>query len=124
MSVRKIHEIWKEQVAAAQDIKLRYGLQAAFDYVVTEKLLNFTSTSAGRPDFAKELPHFFSEVRRMFAPEELRTHIARLEREQKASTANASPDDEFRESPQAVAARAQQFTIIKEFLTAYEIGTS
>ena len=43
MSVRKFHEIWIEQCDAAQDIKLRYGLKAAFDYVVAEKLLNFAS---------------------------------------------------------------------------------
>jgi hypothetical protein len=38
-----MHEIWIEQCDAAQDIKLRYGLKAAFDYVVAEKLLNFAS---------------------------------------------------------------------------------
>jgi hypothetical protein len=38
---RKFHEIWIEQCDAAQEIKLRYGLKAAFDYVVAEKLLNF-----------------------------------------------------------------------------------
>jgi hypothetical protein len=36
----KFHEIWIEQCDAAQEIKLRYGLKAAFDYVVAEKLLN------------------------------------------------------------------------------------
>ena len=41
MNVRKMHEIWIEQYDAAQDIKLRYGLKAAFDYLVAEKLLNF-----------------------------------------------------------------------------------
>ena len=34
MSVRKMHEIWIEQYDAAQGIKLRYGLKAAFDYLV------------------------------------------------------------------------------------------
>ena len=29
-----MHEIWKEQCESAEDIKLRYGLKAAFDYVV------------------------------------------------------------------------------------------
>ena len=37
VSLRKFHEIWIEQCDAAQDIKLRYGLKAAFDYVVAEK---------------------------------------------------------------------------------------
>ena len=35
------HQIWVEQCAAAETIKLRFGLKAAFDYAVAEKLLNF-----------------------------------------------------------------------------------
>lgn len=66
MSARKMHQVWKEQCEAARDIKLRYGLQAAFDYVVIEKLLNLISAAADQPEFARELPRFFSEARRMF----------------------------------------------------------
>ena len=82
MSNRKLHEIWIEQCEAVQDIKQRFGLKAAFDYVVAEKLLNFASAASGHPEFARELPRFVSEVRRMFTPQEVRTHIARIEREQ------------------------------------------
>jgi hypothetical protein len=32
----KFHEIWIEQCEAAEEIKLRYGLKAAFDYLVAE----------------------------------------------------------------------------------------
>ena len=127
MSARKMHEIWKEQCESARVIKLRYGLQAAFDYVVAEKLLNFISAAADHPEFARELPRFVSEVRRMFTPAEICTHIARIELEQRAKDADASEydeDDTFRESPAAVAARAQQFSVIKELLTAPEFGTS
>ena len=127
MSARKMHEIWKEQCEAAQDIKLRYGLQAALDYVVTEKLLNFIGTAADHPEFARELPGFVSQVRRMFAPAEIHAHIARIERDQQAKDADASGADEdeiFCESPATVTARARQFAIIKELLTAPELGTS
>ena len=37
---RKFHEVWVEQCEAAKEIKRRYGLRAAFDYLVAEKLLN------------------------------------------------------------------------------------
>ena len=127
MSVRKMHEIWIEQCDAAQDIKLRYGLKAAFDYLIAEKLLNYASAAAQHPEFARELPRFVSRVRRMFTPQEIRTHIARLEREQseKADEVSEEEDDELhRESPDAAAARAQQFATIKELLTATELGTS
>ena len=63
MSIRKMHEIWIEQYDAAQDIKLRYGLKAAFDYLVAEKLLNFANVAA--PEFARDLPRFVSQVRLM-----------------------------------------------------------
>lgn len=47
MGSRKFHEIWIEQCDSARDIKARFGLKTAFDYVVTEKLLNFASAAAG-----------------------------------------------------------------------------
>ncbi len=71
MSARKVHEIWIEQCDAARGIKLRYGVKAAFDYAVAEKLLNFASAAAQHPEFARELPQFVSEVRRVFTPQEI-----------------------------------------------------
>jgi len=41
MSSGKHQEIWLEQCEAARTIMLRYGLKAAFDYAVGEKLMNF-----------------------------------------------------------------------------------
>ena len=34
----------------------RYGLKAAFDYAVAEKLLNFAEAAAQHPEFARALP--------------------------------------------------------------------
>ena len=95
MSARKHHEIWNEQCEAAETIKARYGLKAAFDYVVGEKLINFASAATLHPEFARELPRFVSEVRRMFSPEEIRLHIARLEREQSEKAVDDSDQDEL-----------------------------
>ena len=125
MNLRKAHNIWIEQCEAAQTIKARFGLTAAFDYLVGEKLMSFTSTASRHPDFARELPRFVSEVRRMFTPEEIRTHLVRLEREQRERDADVSEeDDPLAESPATAAERARQFVMIKEFLTATELGTS
>ena len=126
MSSRKLHEIWIEQCDAARDIKIRYGLNAALDYVVTEKLLNFASAAADHPEFARELPRFVSEVRRMFTPEELETHVARVEREHREKDADATEEDDelFPENPATVAEQERRFAIIKELLTAPELGTS
>jgi hypothetical protein len=125
MSARKQHEIWIEQCGAAETIKARYGLKAAFDYVVGEKLTNFASAATQHPEFARELPRFVSEVRRMFTPEEIRIHTARLEREQSEKAVDDSDEDElYPESQVAAAERIRQFTTLKELLTAPELGTS
>jgi hypothetical protein len=125
MSSRKFHEIWIEQCDAARDIKTRFGLKAAFDYVITEKL-DFANATADHPEFARELPRFVSGVRRMFTREEIRTCITRVEREQREKDANAAEDENelFRKSPATVTEQARQFAIIRELLTAAELGTS
>ena len=122
MSARKHHEIWIEP----RTIKTHYGLKAAFDYVVGEKLINFASAASQHPEFARELPRFVSEVRRMFTAAEIRTHLARLEREQgeRAIDVLEEEDELYPESPIAASERVRQFTTIKEVLTASELGTS
>ena len=88
----------------------------------------FAEAAARRPEFARELPRFVARVRGLFTPEELKTHIARIEHERMARKALSAEieeeDDPFRESPEAAAERAQQFSTIKELLTAAELGTS
>jgi hypothetical protein len=136
---RKLHELWMEQCEAARSIKDRYGLQAAFDYLVGEKLLNFTEAASEHRAFAQELPRFVSAVRQMFSAEEIAAHLARIEREQSdmereqreiERQQNENDDDaetEFDaipESPKRKEARAQQFAMIKELLTAPILGTS
>ena len=81
MTARKWHEIWLQQYEAAQGIKRRYGLKAAFDYLVAEKLLNFIEAAETQREFARELPRFVSQVRLMFTPFEISNHIARIERD-------------------------------------------
>ena len=103
----------------------RYGLKAAFDYAVAEKLLNFAEAAAQHPEFARALPRFVSRVRQMFTAHELEAHLARIERERRENDLAAMEDDEppF-ENPAAALKRAQQFDVIKELLTANTLGTS
>ena len=133
MSTRKFHEIWVEQCDATHEIKLRYGVKAAFNYLVAEKLLNFADAATSHPEFASELPRFVACVRGLFTPQEMRTHLARIEREQtEYAVVNDDEEDDvldddvelIRESPAAAAERARQFATVKELLTAAELGTS
>ena len=125
MNVRKAHKIWIEQCEAAQTIKARFGLTAAFDYVVGEKLMNYASAASIHPDFARELPRFVSEVRRIFTPDEIGAHLAQIERAPNENDIDVlEEDDPLRESPAAAEERVRQFLLIKELLTATMLGTS
>ena len=126
MNVRKAHNIWIEQCEAAQTIKARFGLTAAaFDYLVGEKLMSFASAASRHPDFARELPLFVSEVRRMFTPDEIGAQLAQIERSQNERNVDVlEEDDLLREGPAAVAECVQQFMLVKELLTAPMLGTS
>jgi hypothetical protein len=128
----KFHEIWIEQCKAAIGIKLRFGLTEAFDYIVMEKLVEYMNAAVDHPEFARELPRFISTVRQMFTFEEIGTQISRVELEHQAAvdliedvSREADEDDDlFLESPAAVAERARRFDMIKELLTAPELGTA
>jgi hypothetical protein len=126
MNVRKAHNIWIEQCEAAQTIKARFGFTAAFDYLVGEKLMSFASAASRNPDFARELPRFVSEVRRMFTPAEIGAQLEQIERSQNERKVDVleEEDDLLREGPAAVAECVQQFTLVKELLTAPVLGTS
>jgi hypothetical protein len=131
LTMGTFQEIWIEQCDAAEGIKRRFGLKASFDYLVAEKLLNFADAAVQDREFARELPRFVSRVRSMFTPEEIRSHLARIERERLEYDAGFEEDDGLdeqdeliRESPAAAAERARQFAMIKELLTVAELGTS
>jgi len=126
MNVRKVHKILIEQCDAAQTIKVRFGLTAAFDYLVGEKLMSFASAASRHPDFARELPRFVSEVRRMFTPDEIGAQLAQIERSHNEKNADVLEEEDglLREGPAAVAECVQQFMLVKELLNAPMLGTS
>ena len=122
---RRWHEVWREQCEAAESIRLRHGVGSAFDYAVGEKLLTFAAVAEDRPEFARALPQFVSELRRMFTPEEIEEHLARIEHErlQRAMDAMDVYDPEL-DDLGAPAAEARRFEFVKELLTASALGTS
>ncbi len=125
MTERRWHEIWMEQCKAAETTKLRYGVESAFDYAVGEKLLNFAEAAAEHPEFAQALPQFVSRVRGMFTPQEMAAHLARTERRRREMEEAALGDEDpgFADD-KAAGARARQFDLVKELLTAPALGTS
>ena len=119
------HEIWIDQCEAAESIRLQYGIVSAFDYVVGEKLLTFAEAAEEHPEFARALPQFVSEIRRMFMPEEIDEHLARVEsaRLQRAMGAIDVYDPEL-DDLAASKADARRFEFFRELLTVPVLGTS
>lgn len=126
MTIRKSQDIWREQCEAAREIKGRYGLQASLDYLVGEKLLNYAAAATNHPEFARELPGFVAEVRRIFHANEIRKHLARIERDdrEQASIQVKAEDDLMSETPTEVESRQEWFAMIKELLTEPQLGTA
>jgi hypothetical protein len=125
MNSSKAHKIWIEQCEATHTIRARFGLKAAFDYIVGEKLISFADAGSRHRDFAQELPRFISEVRRMFTPAEIGAQLTRIEREQNQEEEDVlDEDDPLDEDPGSIAERARRFAMIKELLTATTLGTS
>ena len=70
------HKVWRKQCQATRTIRRRFGLKNALDYLVSEKLLNFTEAAEQHPEFAAELPRFQAAVWEVFHPYELAGYLA------------------------------------------------
>ena len=125
MAGKRRHEIWQEQCEAAKAIKLRHGIEPAFDYIVGEKLFNFAQSAEDDPEFARTLPRFVSRVRDMFTPDEIDEHLTRVERLRLERDMDAMDvyDPEL-DDPAASEAQSRRFRFVRELLAAPALGTS
>ncbi|HUQ94354.1 MAG TPA: hypothetical protein VM120_21920 [Bryobacteraceae bacterium] len=89
----EFHRIWIDQCEATAGIRERFGLQDALDYLIGEKLFTFVAAAEQDHEFAAELPAFITEIRRLFASDEIREYLDRLARMKYL----ASRDDDFEE---------------------------
>ncbi len=127
MGMSRARTVWASQCDVTPSIRERFGREAALDYLVSEKLLNFAEAAASHPEFAHELPMFVAEVRRMFTLEELREHLAVLvPKVEAAAKADAESDEDDFEmiSPQELAARLERLDLMKRLLEVDQLGTS
>ena len=97
----EFHKIWIEQCAATEDIRERFGLKNALDYLIGEKLFAFVTASEQYPHFAADLPAFGTAIRRLFAPGEIREYLDHLEQAKFLGSVGArnSDADEKKEEP-------------------------
>ena len=124
---RRFQDVWIGQCEATVRIKDEHGVNSAFDYLVGEKMMTYAQTAATRPEFARELPRFVAEVRRLFSAEDIRSQLARIERGDRESADAASGEelDDFDDvaRPEDVAAERERWGL-KELLMAPQFGTA
>jgi hypothetical protein len=149
----EFHMIWRDQIQAVSAIQQRHGEDAAFDYIVDEKLMNFAEAAEGRPEFARELPGFVAAIRETFPANTMRFGLQRLRHyleEDKARTAemlcekqgnrsregvddddgNGDTDDDFEDAEtlarrmQSLSARQKRFEFLRDLLLAERLGTA
>jgi hypothetical protein len=126
MTGHRFQDIWKEQCEAARSVRDRYGVVAALDYLIGEKLLNYAETAVTRPEFARELPRFVAGVREMFGAEEIGHYLDHLERKAAFEDELAPAEDEgdilMETAEQRTAARTR-LAQLKDLLTSHMLGT-
>src|SRR5437773_6942326 len=76
----ELHEIWIEQCEAARDIREAFGVQKAIGYLVGEKLLDFLQAADQDQAFARELPRFVDEIKRIFDRTQVQTYLDGVQR--------------------------------------------
>jgi hypothetical protein len=91
-----------EQCAATENIRQRFGLENALDYLIGEKLFSFVTASEQHPDFAAELPAFVAKIKRLFTSTEIQEYLDYLERTKFLAPPKPDPgtgDDQADEDP-------------------------
>jgi hypothetical protein len=118
-------DIWKEQCAAARNVRVQYGLLSALDYLIGEKLMTYADTAVTKPEFARELPRFVAEIRDIFSRDEIRHYLDHLERMAAIEDEYDENDDGdfFSDSPEQLAAKRERLVQLRELLTSTVLGT-
>jgi hypothetical protein len=125
----EFHKIWIEQCEATETIRERFGLQNAMDYLIGEKLLCFVAAAEQDPEFATELPHFLSQIRKIFTAQQIHNYLDDLERAKFMSPTDVDHDldledeepefaDYLLDNPILGAQELLRFARVKEMLQA------
>lgn len=118
----RFEKIWAEQCAAAAGIRERHGVEAAADYLIGEKLPMFAEAAATRPTFARELPAFVGEARRLFSRAEIAASLARLEAAEACVEHDDDADRDFLDTPEQRAAQRDRIELLRALLLSEQTG--
>ena len=127
MVERRDQDVWKYQCIAAVDVKAKYGVTTALNYLVGEKLLAFVEAAGSRGEFARELPAFVAEVRRIFSRDELEAYFKMILQNasvpNKRHMAKTLEESGLLESVAQKQARVEKLNALKPLLLAKMLGT-
>lgn len=118
----RFEKIWTEQCAAVVGIRERYGVEAAADYLIGEKLPMFAEAAATRPDFARELPSFVGEARRLFSRAEIAAGLARLEAAVAHFEHHDDADQDTFDTAEQRAAQRERIEALRMLLLSEQLG--
>ena len=126
--MKRFEEIWREQCIAARRIMAKHGLVPAVDYLVGEKLDQFAQTAVSSPEFARELPSFVSEGRRVFSRQDIADYFASLEDDAKRSNTGTNAKD-LEEAGLLMTLQEKRASLkrldgLKKLLLAEQLGTA
>jgi hypothetical protein len=124
MAEHKFQDIWKEQCAAARNVRVQYGVLSSLDYLIGEKLMTYADTAVTRPEFARELPRFVAEIRDIFSREEITYYLDHLEVAIEDEYDEYDDGDFFGDSLQQLAAKRERLAQLREPLTSTMLGTA
>lgn len=72
----RFEKIWTGQCKATKGIRRRFGVKAALDYLIGEKLTTFADAAEDHAEFAKELPKFLAAIWHLFNEYESAGYVA------------------------------------------------
>jgi hypothetical protein len=79
MTLSTPHRQWEACCEATRSIRARFGVDAAIDYLIGEKLTAFARNGESHPDYRAELPAFARRIRQLFSSAEILAHFARAQ---------------------------------------------
>lgn len=91
----EFYEIWADQCEAAEEMRNRYGLLSAMDYLIGTKLFDFVAASEKRLELAAELPHLVEDVRGIFTPKQIDCYLDELECSKYFAPCDSEDDSDF-----------------------------
>jgi len=95
--MKTAYDQWLENCTAAEGIRDRFGCDAAFDYLIGEKLMNLIDLNWNTDEYARELPRYVAVAQTVFDADKFERFLPKLESalKEEANGVDELPTDEL-----------------------------